>query len=247
MKLLFTLTLALCAALNCFSQTSKTNTSSSVIKSSKTVLLKHNNDKADSLQIPVVAARYPQLQKALSERMLLDGRFAKAVADTFASTGMGITHLDFSVSFENDDVISVILNYETMGAYPSSYTKWLNLDKRTGKHYPLEDELTAKGMDEILKQYKAMLRTSILNEKKAGKGEAAQTYKTLIESLNRLTVKDLSANYIFTKTGINFRSEDVLGHAYRNMEPNREWLVPYKRLKIYLSPKSIIVKKLSLN
>lgn len=242
MKYSLTLMLSVCFAFNCFSQVKKPGTGSSAIISYKTFRLKHDNDAVDSLHIPVVSSKYPKIQKALSDTALLNSQCAKAVVDTFASTGWGITHLDFKVSFENEDIISVILNYEYMGAYPSTYTKWLNLDKHTGKPYPLLSEITLKGVNEILKSYKLNLKKDIRQERKDQIDENQGIYKGLIEDADNLRPVDFLENYIFTKKGINFRSEDVLGHAYRNMEPPREWFLSYKQLKIYRAPNSLIVK-----
>jgi hypothetical protein len=134
-----------------------------------------------------------------------------------------------------------------MGAHPSSSTNWVNLDKHTGKPFPLANEITANGMREILKRYKSRLKIAIQNEKKDRKDEDAETYKMLMEALNGLTVKDIATNYLFTKTGIKFTSDEVLPHVILDMEPNRIWFLSYQQLKIYKSPNSIIIKKLSLN
>jgi hypothetical protein len=129
--------------------------------STKVVRLKYKGQ-TDSLRIPVVSAFYPELKEALSETKIFDGQTLAKLKLDYQKCGCNITGLDYEVTFVNKDVISVILRYETMGAYPDNYETWLTLDMHTGKPYPITKEITPAGMAWALNNYKILMKKELL-------------------------------------------------------------------------------------
>ena len=198
---------------------------------------------ADTLRIPVAAAEYPALKKALSYEKLFFGDDLKTLKENYADCGCGITSLNYEVMFENKDVISLKLFYETEAAYPSSFQQWLTLNKHTGNVYPLSAEIDQKGRNWLLKMYRDTLLKRIKEDKEARTDEDSITYDELKTHINGLESSELFSKYIFTNTGVVLSIEDILPHVVHDMEPDDDLFIPYTKLKPYILPKAIILKK----
>nr|WP_157536173.1 hypothetical protein [Mucilaginibacter sp. L294] len=211
----------------------------------KTVLLKYK-DQVDTLSLPVVSNIFPQLQKALSEKEILNGETSNEVIAEYAECGCGITSLNYEVTYFNRDIISISLRYETMGAYPSSGQRWLTLDAKTGKPVLLSKIFTAKGLSIIKTRYKRILNERIQDDKNALKDDPdyPSVYDRLLASVNSFSINSPETKYLITEKGVLLSSDDVLPHVVQAFEPQRDVLFSYKQLmKLkYLDPKGLLGK-----
>jgi hypothetical protein len=220
------------------------------IISTKMVVLtyKHNDssslqDHTDTLNIPVVSDKYPGLKKALSFENIGDADGLQGVINNYASCSCGLTSLNYEVVFESNDILSIKIFTEGMGAYPSSSTQRLTLNIHTGATYPLSKEINAAGRKWIYDSYKKLLKKRIADDYKARKGEEDKyNLAQLNGSVDSLTNSEMLKSYLFTPAGIMFSTEGVLPHVVQALEPNREWFVPYSRLRKYKMPHAIVVK-----
>jgi hypothetical protein len=204
-------------------------------------------DRADTLYLPMVSHDFPELQKALSEREILNGKTIKEVVSEYAECECGLTSLNYDISCFNKDVISINLMYETMGAYPSSGQQWINLYVKTGKPVLLSKILTPKGLSIIKAKYKRILSERIEDDKKALKDDPdydASIYDRLIETVNTFNINSSATKYLLTPKGILLSSNDVLPHVVQAFEPQRDVLFSYKQLinLRYLDPKGLLGK-----
>lgn len=198
---------------------------------------------ADTLRIPVVAVEYPALKKALSYQKLFFGDDLKTLRENYADCGCGITSLNYEVAFENKDIISLKLLYETEAAYPSSYQQWLTLNKNTGNAYPLSAEIDQKGRNWLFKMYKDTLLKRIKEDKEARTDEDSVTYNELKTHIGQLTESTLFSKYIFTNKGLMLSIDGMLPHVVQDMEPDDDLFIPYPKLKPYILPTAIILKR----
>lgn len=247
-KPILLLTVAIFLAEAAFSQVKQPGKGSAVY--AQRIILKYNkhgdsemDSHADTLRIPVAGPEYPALKKALSNEKLFLGDDLKTLMANYADCGCGITNLDYEVTFENKDVISLKLFYETEAAYPSSFQQWLTLNKHTGIAYPLSAEIDQKGRNRLFKMYADTLLTRIAQDKIARTDEDSVTYDELKTNINQLESGELFSKYIFTDKGIVLSIEAILPHVVQDMEPDDDLFIPYTKLKPYILPKAIILKK----
>ena len=210
------------------------------ILSTKIVALKYETQ-TDTLRIPVVSDRYPVLKKAFSEKNIFDGDDLAAVVKNYQLCGCGTTSLSYEVTFESKDIISVIFYYETMGAYPDDYQKYLTFNINTGKIYPISNEVNSKGLNWLLAGYKTELRKRVRKLKEDNAADNADAYTELSTTIDSLSGDELFKNCVFKKDGITLTIEKILPHVMQNVEPERDWLVPYSKLKIYKIPGAIVL------
>jgi hypothetical protein len=216
------------------------------IITTKPIYLKYQG-RADTLYLPVVSDKFPQLQKALSEKEILNGQTVEEVVSAYAECGCGITTLNYDITYFNGDIISINLIYETMGAYPSSGERWMALSVKTGKPVLLSKILTPKGLRIINSQYKRILKKRIQDDKIAVKDDPdydSSIYDRLIETVNTFKINTPETKYLITEKGILLSSDDVLPHVVQAFEPQRYVLYGYKHLikMKYLDPKGLLGK-----
>ena len=228
----------------CYSQVKTIIQPQKIISTKVVVLRSRKNKDTDTLKIPVVSSVYPKLKAALCDTALFDGDTLAAVIKAYADEDPGITSLDYKVTFLNKDIISIVLYYESVGAHPDSYEKWLTLNVNTGKPYAINNEITSSGMVWVLNNYKMLMKNRILAVKKEyGPKMDKETFEMLNEAIDGLTVEDLAHKYVFTKNGVRFSMDQILPHPVKNMEPVRDWDIRYGVLKGVTAPSAIIINK----
>ncbi|HEY4194745.1 MAG TPA: hypothetical protein VGM63_04370, partial [Mucilaginibacter sp.] len=99
-----------------YAQNKKAFDYSNIINTKK-IILRYQDNKADSLLIPIVSDKYPELKKALCDTNLFFGDKLDTVIKRYQTSGTGITYFNYEVTFVNKDVISLKLHYETMSTY----------------------------------------------------------------------------------------------------------------------------------
>jgi len=230
------------ASLFCRAQGGKPN--NKIITGTKIVYLNYKDQK-DSLHVPVVSDQYPALKEALSDKNIFNGDKTEELAAKYSGCGCGIISLYYDVAFANDNVISIVLYYDTMGDHPDSYQEWFTLDVHTGKPYSLTNELTDTGADHFAVLYKKKLKQNIEADKELKPDDTVETevYDDLINTLNALTTKVMMSNYVFTDKGVLFKSDDVLPRDMHDHEPQRTLLIPYSQLKPYIKTGAVVLKK----
>jgi hypothetical protein len=211
------------------------------IISTKTIGLSYEQQK-DTLRIPVVADQYPALKKALSDKNIFDGDDLQTVIKNYRSCGCGITALNYEVTFESDAVISIILYFDTMAAYPDEYQKYLTFNIKTGEIYPISKEVDAKGLKWIFDSYKSTVRKRIIKDKEGNPDEDIDDFNELKTTIDSLDSKELFGKYVFTKKGIMLSTERILPHVVQAFEPDRDLLIPYEKLKTYKVATAIVIK-----
>lgn len=227
---------------NCCAQVKSTNATTSIITTKVIELHCHKFKQTATLKIPVVSAAYPKLKAALCDTTLFFGSTLDSVAKNFTGEGFGITSFDYEITFLNKDVVSIILSYETMGAYPDNSQTWLTLNIHTGKPYPITNEITPSGMRWAFNSYKRLMRNRILADKNDFGVDDKWAFNSLNEAVDSIKISDIANKYVFTKTGIRFSIEQILPHVVRDHEPDRDWEVKYSALKTFKAPNAIILK-----
>jgi len=238
-----------------FSQT-KHPVHKSIISTRMEILyFKHNDsssleDQQDTLKIPVVSDKYPRLKKALSFENIGDSDGLDSAKATFAGCACGITSMDYEITYEGKDIISLKVFTEGMGAYPSSSTQWLTYNIHTGEHYSIKNEVNTAGLQWLFKSYKALLRKRLAEDREYHKKDTNETqeeytrvYNEEKESIDTLSLNGLISSYVFVGTrGITFTTEGILPHVIQALEPDRDWFIPYNRLRKYKQPHALVIK-----
>ncbi|HEY9004473.1 MAG TPA: hypothetical protein VIM89_24155 [Mucilaginibacter sp.] len=201
---------------------------------------KHPTDNPSIYLIPVVSKKYPKLRDALCDTNLFNGEKLDSVVKEYQNEGVGISSFSYTITYANKNIISLKLDYETMGAHPDEYQRWLTLDIHTGKYYSLSNEIDSRGLNWTFTKYKATLRKRISGNKEDK--DCGNTYDDLKAAVDSLKANDLFKGYIFTKEGVMLSMEKILPHVVQSCEPDRELLIPFSKLKPFKATTAIVIK-----
>ena len=238
-----------------FSYAQKISSDHSDIILTKRIAVKNEKFSTDDSAvyiIPVVSGKYPELKKALCDTVLFDGESLDSVTNQYKTEGIGISYFSYDITYATKDIISLQLYYETMGAHPDESQQWLTLDIHSGKPYPLKQEINPAGLKWLFDNYKALIKQRIFEDKQSTLRDDLTSpeheddrnmFNDLEQSIDKLEADELFKNYVFSNKGLILMTEGVLPHAVRAHEPDRTWLMSYKKLKPYILPSAIVLKK----
>jgi hypothetical protein len=199
--------------------------------------------RTDTINTPMVSDRYPRLQKTLAFDSTENANELQDAVAGRATCDCAINRMDYVVLFENRDVLSIEIFTAGEGAYPYSNIQRLTVNIHTGKAYSLGNEINAVGRKWIYSTYKTLVKKRITDDFEASHGDEDDHIRDeLNQAIGNLGASDMLRDYLFTDKGILFSTVGLLRHAEQVFEPDKEWVVPYKRLKRYIAPRSIIVK-----
>ena len=229
-----------------YAQKVKTTDYNNIINTKK-VILKYKDNQADSLMIPVVSDKYPELKKALCDTNLFFGDNLDTVIQRYQRERRGHIFFSYSVTFVNKDVISLKTYYEMTGDDADGAQQWLTLNIHTGKTYSLDKEISPDGLKWLYTSYRELLKKRILDDeskidKEKAREDYTNIYNNLMEAADTLTADQLLTPYVFTDKGIWFTTENILSDDVKNFEPERDWFVKYDRLKPYILAGAIVLK-----
>ena len=215
---------------------------SNIITTKKLVVKNKKNptDKPSIYLIPVVSKKYPKLRNALCDTNLFYGEKLDSVVKEYQNEGMGISSFSYTITYINKGIISLKLEYDTMGAYPDESQRWLTLNINTGKRYSLNNEIDSKGLKWIYSTYRTTLNKRILENK--DDKNCGDTYNDLKTAIDVLKANELFKGYVFTKKGVLVSMEKILPHVVQACEPDRELLIPYSELKSFKTSTAIVIK-----
>lgn len=206
------------------------------------------NQQPDTLITPDISNDYLLLKKTVAEK-IFDGEKLEDVVKNYEEDGHGYTSFSYTIPYLDAHIISFVFSYETMGAYPDSYQKFLTLNIYTGKPHLLSDEISKRGMAAIFAQYRQFLKqgleavkSDLKKDREVSNNEAEQIISTLRTAIAKLKPVDVFDQYVFTKEGIRLTSTGVLPHAIRNYDLARDLAIPYEQLRPYKISKAIVLK-----
>ena len=229
-----------------YAQVKKAPDYSNIITTKK-IILKYQDNGADSLMIPVASDKYPELKKALCDTNLFFGDNLDTIIQRYQREKRGHIFFSYNVTFVNKDVISLKTYYEMTGDDTDGAQQWLTLNIHTGKTYSIDKEISQEGLKWLYASYKELLKKRILDDeskidKEKIKENYTDIYNDLMEAADTLTSDQLLRTYVFTDKGIWFTTENILSDDVKNFEPEREWFVKYDKLKPYILAGAIVLK-----
>jgi hypothetical protein len=231
-------------------QQKKAVTKEPIITTKTVVLHRAENSYGDTLYIPIVSNKYPRLKAALAKESLFSDSSLAENVKRYQDDGSGITSLNYDIPYQDQNIISIHLNYESMNAHPDEWEQWDTFDIHTGKAYPISKEINPAGLKWIYQAYKARYKKVIKeawidqksNSDKADLPDAQMAFDQLSEAINKLTFANLFVSYVFTTKGLLITSPKVLSHYIQAYEPDHTWLIPYSRLRQYKIATARVIK-----
>ncbi|MBS1514411.1 MAG: hypothetical protein JSS63_05245 [Bacteroidetes bacterium] len=179
-----------------------------------------------------------RLAPYLSPDSLLGENIDSVIAN-YISCGCGTVGATYRVLYNNDNVLSISVAVETMGAYPDAYYVDINLNLAAGKKIKPSDFLVKSKMKDLAAGLDKIMQKRIKDKIKSGEiGEedALQFFE------GAKFTEDALNHFAFTEKGVMFYYNFSIPHALKALSPDEDFLVTWKDLKEYVREGSLADK-----
>jgi len=143
----------------------------------------------------------------------------------------GLISGSYEVLFNQGNILSIQWCGETMGAYPSGYCTYKNLDVRNGSLIALSDVYQSAGVEYILNQTASTINLR-LKELSEGEEVSEDSQDWIAElSAERAFGMEVLNEFSFDEKGITIRYDIGFPHAIQCYEPDGDVFFPYEDLE----------------
>jgi hypothetical protein len=211
----------------------------------KTEVLKREDREAD-VHYPVFSGLPPAILKELQASAGLkagtDSSLEEWKAELQEQTWL--VEIDYEVTYNRHDLLCLTYWIEGMGAHPSTSTKDLAADLKTGRRLAAKDlfkpasleELAAKvdrlrsaAVEKAIQEHRPHLEENEMTEEYLAEAmEPAVQSRFGTESLDRFRLSD---------KGVTFVYDFEFPHVHLALEPSGEYFLSYEELRPYVDPK----------
>jgi hypothetical protein len=143
--------------------------------------------------------------------------------------------IDYQLSYNDNNLLSLMVIVEFMGAYPSQTIHYLNFDLNSGDLLAKEDFLAANQIKPFQKELGKFVTRRIQERSKEVASDFGDTPKAFVKTITEATDADYLKRFQITTKGVNFYVEYGLPHVMKALEPENDYLFLYKNLKPFLN------------
>lgn len=145
---------------------------------------------------------------------------------------MGVLSADFTVAANQRGVLSIVIEFETLGAYPQTNHAYLNFDAASGAPVTIGQLLDPASLPALAQRLDTVLQARIAKSQQEHTAEvqAGEIEAGLWDNLH-VTVESLES-FTTTPTGIAFHWDADFPHVMQALAPDGELPVAFADLRI---------------
>ena len=210
-----------------------------VEKVSVEVVDKFNHDA--EICFPLVMGLKPSIQKKVQKELSL-----KSVVGDWEDNRGWLTDVNYEVTYNKNNILSLEYLIEGCGAYPSSMIENVCIDLKSGRRVKLSSLIKESSLNELAKIVDEKIKCSVDAQLKDFPGDR----ESIITTCNQALTGEIDAaadelapftksnfgSFLIYESGINFNFEFGFPHIAKAMEPDTGYFVSYKTLKPHLKP-----------
>ncbi len=164
-----------------------------------------------------------------------------------AEGGGWLTSIDYRVTYDDRDLLSLVYVIGGVGAYPDETEVCIVLDMKTGRRlaadglFKSQEELAAKvermraaAVEKTFQEHRAHLKDREMTEE-----DLAMTMEPAVES--RFGVENLDTFRLDDK-GVTFVYDFGFPHVSQALEPSGEYFLSYEELRPYINPEGPLAR-----
>lgn len=157
-----------------------------------------------------------------------------------------LDNFDYDIKYNDKYFLSIALNSEGSAAYPSSWTKWVNVDTHTGEILLIDDLFAEDKQPELMK----LINAKMIENEKAAIAENPDVKEALDDQrgsygdeiqpkAGKLELSNIRGFYV-TPESVVFVYEYGFPHVILALEPSGEYSFTYKEIKPFVRPGSLL-------
>lgn len=218
-----------------------------VVTPKKTVYrrAKHESDarKTFTVTYPKVKAATRAVARKIETALSYEKNFEINLKEEISGEYQLLEHADFEVGYNKKGILSVGLFVEGWGAYPSSSTKWIVIDAKTGNQ--IKPVAVFTRMDGLTARLKQIQREKIKDRDEELKSDPE--YEELRADIDAeledvdFTAKNLE-DFSLDEKGVTFHYDYGYRHAIQALEPDGDYFLSWAEIKPFIKPNGLLGK-----
>lgn len=186
----------------------------------------------------LTAALNRKVENAISYQRVFDLNLKEEINDAY-----WLESADFKTEYNKNGILGVALTVEGSGAYPSTYTKHVVVDMKTGSQLKPADVFASGKIPALAKMLNGHLQETIKQAIADTKKDSADDAQALTEMLaeKKFTLEELK-HFSVNDKGVTFYYDYGFPHVNLALEPNGEFFVPYSQIKSFIKPEGLLGK-----
>ena len=198
-----------------------------------------------SVRYPIIRGTLKPAVKTRLEKTISYWRvFEITLAETFSETGLDT--LDYTVNYNQNDILDITLTEEFSAAYPSTQNYNLVVDLKTGRQIKFADVFKTATKSKLAQMVDKKLeaeKQEILTQIESDKDETKESKDWLKEQIAALSFTAESFNeFRVGSKGVTILYDAGFPHVIQALQPNGEYFFTYSQLKPFLKPGGLLGK-----
>lgn len=195
--------------------------------------------------------RDPAVLRTLQESIAAGVREATGASpeEWKADSGGWLYEIDYQVTFNRHDLLSLVYSISGSGAYPSTQTACVVADLRTGRRLTAKDLFKPAALPELAARVDRLRSAAVekaLREHRARLKEYEMTEEDLAAILEPAVQSRFGAESLDTfrldDKGVTFVYEFDFPHVSEALEPSGEYFLSYEELRPYVNPEGPLAR-----
>jgi len=151
----------------------------------------------------------------------------------------GYTNMSYTIEVNNANILSIFLEIESMGAYPTYYKQYFGFNSKNGDPLTAKALFTEEGLTEVKKillEERGKRIKERVNEIKADdEKQFIEDSTFIIENFAECNMEPGEENIFISKEAITFYKGDCFPHVARSYDADLDIVFSNKRVEKYLS------------
>ena len=199
--------------------------------------------KTFEITYPKVKAATPAVSRKIEAALSYEKNFEINLKEEINGEYQGLELADFEVGYNKNGVLSVSLFMEGWGAYPSSSTKWIVVDLKTGNR--IKPAAVFTNLDGLTAKLKEIQQEKIKanDEELKSDSEYMELREDIAEELKDVDfTADNLEGFSLDEKGVTFHYDYGYRHAIRALAPDGEYFMSWAAIKPFIKSASLLGK-----
>jgi len=184
------------------------------------------------------AALNKKIENAISYERIFDFNLKEELSEMY-----WLENADFKTEYNKNGILGVALTFEGSGAYPSTRTKHVVIDTKTGSQLKSADIFASDKTGRLVNLLDGKLREKMKSAIAGVSKDSAEDGAALTEMLaeKKFTAENLN-HFSVNDQGVTFYYDYGFPHAMLALEPDGEITLSYADLKLFVKPGGLLAK-----
>lgn len=192
-----------------------------------------------SITYPKISGATPEIKKRIEAALDYEKVFEFTIKEERTEI-QWLEYAEYKVLFNRGGILSVALTISGTGAYPSSTTKNLNIDTKTGEKISVVDQIKYGAQDAMMGRLNGLLKAEVAKYTKMYKNPKYEVEdpESLFGESVEFTLQNVE-EFTVGPRGITFYYDYGFPHVIQALQPPGQFLLRWSEFRNYIKDSSV--------